>query len=99
MFGPGDSIIKYEDLVTNPIATFEGIHTLLDLEFYKSQLSEAFTKRVVGGDPKFNESKDIHTDRIYAWKKQDESTREELLRCAELCGIIDKLEEYCYDKN
>lgn len=98
LFGAANSIVKYEDLVTSPEATFKEIHAKIGLEFYKSQLSEAFTKRVVGGDPKFNDTKNIHTDRVYAWRKQDKSTRDALLSCSETTGIIDTMEKFGYDK-
>lgn len=96
VLGRANGVFEYEKLVTSPVATFGRIHALLGIKFCESQLSDAFTKRVVGGDPKFNDTRSIHTDSVYIWTKQDKNTRKRLHTCAERSGILEEMRRFGY---
>lgn len=93
--GPG-YVIVYESMTKNPKTEFTKLHDWMQLDFQDSQLIEAFDSGVVGGDPKFNSTKSIHTASRFRYANATIEQQNLLQRVAERTNIKTYFEQYGY---
>lgn len=86
----------YEKMTESPEHELEKLHNWLGLEFYSSQLENAFKDAVIGGDPKFNKTQEVHSASRFRFRKEPEHTRALLKNAAEKTGIAQYMEIHGY---
>ena len=91
-------LLKYEDLVTKPLETLEGLCSFLGVDFHQQLLEHHKQERFTFNHPwNPNLRKPINKDRLNAWKK--EMSTSDRLRAELVCRKTAELLGYVVPKN
>ena len=88
--------VTYEELTKSPARQIQKLHEWLGIEFNKSQLEIAFNDAVIGGDPKFNRTSEIHTSSRFRYKKESPAARALLEKVADKINLLPHMGIYGY---